>query len=461
MKSEFDLGIIGSGPGGYVAAIYAAKQGLDVAVIEKDNYGGVCTNWGCIPTKALLHSSKIFSDIQEAPKLGINVDGISFDITKMHTRKNKIVQRMQKGVKYLLENYNIECFRGQGKYIDKNIIEIQNETGKQRIKVDKSIIATGSSPKDFELSSLQSNNVFNSKEVLQMEDHCPEEIIIIGGGTIGVEFATIYNNLGSEVTILEKEGRIIPTADKDISQSLKRSLKRDGVNIHTKAEILEISGETRKTCRFKYKTEEKNIEGDIIFAAIGREPNIEAIGAKEIGLDCEQGFIKVNNNFETNIEDVYAIGDVTGGLQLAHEASYEGKIAVDNILGKDRQKKNMIPVCIYTNPEIAYAGLTETEARERGYNIEIGEFPVRLNGKATVMGEKEGKVKILTNSKNDQILGIHMISPHATDMISEIGLAMDNELTIYQINNIHPHPTLSESIMEAIEDIKNMSIHKP
>lgn len=461
MNSKFDLTIIGGGPGGYVAAIRAAQLGLRVAVIEEREMGGTCLNRGCIPTKSLLHSAEVYHTSKHSADSGILIDNIRFDYAKIAARKDTVVKQLRSGVEYLVKSNDATILQGRGIILDKNTIEITGKY-KQIINTDKIIIATGSRPFKPPIPGIDGNKVLDSDGVLNLTV-CPDKVVIIGGGVIGVEFATIYNSLGKEVVIIEMMDSILPGIDMEISQALGKSLEGKGVKIFTGSKVKSIKSDTRAVCTFENNGKELSAEGDIVIVAIGRKPNCEMTGIENVGIELEKGFIKVNECMETSVKGIYAIGDVTGKILLAHVASEQGLTAAGNCAGKHRKMDySVIPGCIYTSPEVATVGLSEAEALKKGLQPKIGRFPVNANGKSMIMGENEGFIKIITDKATGEILGTHIIGPRATDMISEMCIAMKLESTIEEVaNTIHPHPTVSEIIMEAALDVEGICIHKP
>lgn len=461
MENKFDLVVIGGGPGGYVASIRASQLGLKVAVVEEREMGGTCLNRGCIPTKALLHSAEVYQTAKHSNAFGIKVDGVSFDYRKIAENKNSVVKKLRGGVEFLVKSNGGTIISGKAFIKDKNTIEV---TGRENviIKMDKIIIATGSRPSKPPIEGIDGDKVLDSDKVLELSK-CPEKVIIIGGGVIGVEFATIFNTLGKEVTIVEMLDTIIPGVDAEISTLLRKSLEAKGVKIFTGSKVTSISSEKGAVCTFEKEGKVQNVKGDLTIVAIGRKPNSENLGLEKVGVATEKGFIKVDDRMETSVKGVYAIGDVTGKVLLAHVASEQGLVAAANAAGKNQMMNyTVVPSCIYTNPEIAAVGMTETEAANIKINFKVGKFPVSANGKSMIMGEKEGLVKIITDNKTGEILGAHIMGPRATDMIAEMCVAMKLESTIDEISEtIHPHPTVSEIIMEAAHDVERLCIHKP
>lgn len=455
---QYDILILGAGPGGYVAAIKAAQLGAKTAIVEAGELGGVCLNVGCIPTKTLLKSAKVYESIMNASKYGIDIEdkkSISVNVDAMVKRKNQAVKRLTSGVKLLLEKNGVDIYNGFGEVVDKNTVKVNDEV----LNTKNLIIATGSSPMipDVEgiKESFEQGYAVTSTEVLDPKE-IPEHLIVVGAGTISIEFATLYNALGSKVTILQRSPRILSGIDKDLSEAMAKVLTRKGVKIvygvkHKKFEgnkiIVEVNGE------------EKTFEGDKILVSLGRTPNLK--GLESLNLETDRKGIITDERLRTNIEGVYAIGDVNGKDLLAHVASAEGIIAVENIMGKDiKMSYDKIPSCIYSFPEIATVGLTEEEAREKGYDIVVGNFPLGANGKALAEGERDGFIKIVASKEYGEILGVHMMASTATDMIAEGVMTMELEGTLEDLaRGIHPHPTLSETVMEAAHLALGSPIH--
>lgn len=461
MSDRFELTVIGGGPGGYVAAIRACQSGLKVAVIEERQMGGTCLNRGCIPTKSLLHSAEIYHLAKSSIEFGVEAENIRFNYLKMASRKDTVVKQLRSGVESLLKSNRAAMYYGKATIKDRNTIEI---TGKETrvIQTDKIIVATGSNPAKPPIPGIDGELVLDSDMVLALTE-CPDRVVIIGGGVIGVEFATVFNSLGKDVTIIEMMDTILPGIDLEISTALRKSLEKRGVKIFTGSRVTSVESNHEATCTFQTNGIAQRAEADRVIVAIGRKPNTQGIGLESIGVEIEKGFIQVNDRLETSVKDIYAIGDVTGKIQLAHVASAQGLVAAANAAGQScRMNYQVVPSCIYTIPEIAAVGLTEAEALGKGYKVKIGRFPVSMNGKSMIMGEKEGLIKIITDEKSGEILGTHIMAPRATDMITEICVAMKLEATIEEVAaTIHPHPTVSEIIMEAAHDVEGLSVHKP
>jgi len=461
MEHKYDLTVIGGGPGGYVAAIRACRYGLKVALVEERDMGGTCLNRGCIPTKSLLHSAEVYHTVKTSMEYGVTANDVSFDYKRIASKKDAVVKQLRSGVEYLVKSSGGTIIKGRAAIKDKSTIEISGNNN-QSITTEKIIIATGSRPAKPPIPGIDGKRVLSSDEVLEMTA-CPDRIVIIGGGVIGVEFATVFNSLGKEVTIVEMMQTILPGVDTEISGILRKSLEKKGIKVFTGAGVTSIKSEENAVCVFDDNGTEKSAEGDIVIVAIGRKPNSENIGLENVGIETERGFIKIDDGLETSVKGIYAIGDVTGKVLLAHVASAQGLAAAANAAGKNHKMEySVVPGCIYTSPEIASVGLTEDEAIKKGYRVKVGRFPISANGKSMIMGEREGLAKIVTDQTTGEILGAHIMGPRATDMISEMCVAMKLESTIEELaDTIHPHPTVSEIIMEAAHDVEGLCVHKP
>lgn len=459
-KESYDIAILGAGPGGYVASIRAAQMGARVLLIEKGDLGGTCLNRGCIPTKSFLSDIKIYRKVRDSD-LFINGTKVSIDLTKMVSRKNRVVETMKRGTSLLLQSQGIDLVKGFGRFLDAKRIEVSSN-GKRKVYQAKNvIIATGSRVASIPTVKIDGKMILSSDEALDLKV-VPKNILIIGGGVIGAEFATIFNGLGAKVTILEMLPQIISNEDEEVVRGLRISLEKKGVEILTGAKVLRASSRKENVeVTVEREGKKEKFSGEKVLIAIGRAPNTEGLNLEKIGVKMEGGFIKVNSKMETNVEGVYAIGDVIGKMMLAHAASAEGITAVGNIMGKvpeiDYQK---IPRCIYTFPEVASAGLNESEAKQKGYDIQVGKFHFLNSGKAWTIGEPEGFVKIIAEKELGQILGVHILGAHATELIGECLLAMNLEASIEDLGEVvKGHPTLSETITEAALDWQKRAIH--
>jgi dihydrolipoamide dehydrogenase len=472
LAQEYDLVILGGGTGGYVAAIRASQLGLKTAVVEKEKLGGTCLHKGCIPSKALLRSAEVFATAKRGEEFGVMANEISLNFGKVQERKNKIVDQLHRGVQHLMKKGKIDVYEGTGRILGPSIfspmpgtisVEMKSGAENEMLLPKNVIIATGSRPRT--LPGLEPDNEFvmTSDEALSMES-LPESIIIVGGGVIGIEWASMLSDFGVDVTVIENADRIIPTEDKEISKEMQRLMKKKGVKIVTSAKVLPETFQKGDgvVISAEVKGEPKEFKAEKMLVSVGRQANIEGIGLENTDIQIEKGFIAVNEYFQTKESHIYAIGDCIGGLQLAHVASREGIVAVEHIAGQNPSPLDysLVSKCIYSNPEAASVGLTEDEAKEKGYNVKVGKFSFRAIGKALVFGESDGFVKIVADAETDDILGVHMIGPHVTDMISEAGLARVLDATPWEIaQTIHPHPTLSEAIGEAALAVEGKAIH--
>lgn len=453
--AKYQVAVIGGGPGGYVAAIRAAQLGCSAVIIEKDAFGGTCLNRGCIPTKALLHSAEMYDAMLHSAALGIDTAGVTFDYAKMADRKKKIVSRLSGGVEYLLKGHGVDIVRANARLIDKNRIK----AGEEIIEADRIILAMGSCPAGIPIPGIDKEGVTDSDGVLALEE-IPQSVVIIGGGVIGMEFATLFGSLGKKVTVIEMLSGIMgPVVDSDISSTMIKLLRRKRVDIHVNAKVLAIKDGLWVS--YEEKGEVKEACGEMVVVAVGRKPLTSGMGLEELGIQMERGFIQVDEHLETSVPGIYAIGDITGKLQLAHVASAQGLVAAANAAGRLAvMDYDVVPSCIYTNPEVACIGLTEEQARENGFEVKTGRFATAGNGKSMVMGESNGFVKIVADAGTGKILGAHLLCSRATDMIAEIAVAMKAGAGVDGIaDTIHPHPTVSEIIMEACHDADHMCVH--
>lgn len=461
--AQFDVVILGSGPGGYVTAIRASQLGLKVAVIEKENLGGICLNWGCIPTKALLKSAQVFQYIQHAKDYGITVENASADFNAVINRSRSVADGMSKGVQFLMKKNKIEVIFGYGKVQNGKKIEVTATDGSKSIVEGKHIIiATGARARQLPNVKIDGEKVIEYRKAMSLSSQ-PKSLLVIGSGAIGVEFAYVYASMGTKVTIVEFMPNIVPIEDEDISKELSKQYKKMGIEIHTNASVehVDISG---SGCVSTIKTPkgEIKIESDLVLSAAGITANIENIGLEEVGIATDKGKILVDKFYKTNVPGYYAIGDVTPGPALAHVASAEGIICVEQIAGHHPRPLNYsnIPGCTYCSPEIASVGYTEKAATEAGYDIKVGKFPFSASGKAKAGGTPEGFVKVIFDAKYGEWLGCHMIGNNVTEMIAEVVVARNLETTGMEIvKSVHPHPTMSEAIMEAAAMAYDEVIH--
>ncbi len=460
---KYDILILGSGPGGYVAAIRAAQLNFKVAVIEKAEIGGVCLNWGCIPTKSLLKSSQVLNYLKHSENYGISINGeINPDFEKIIGRSRDVAAGMSKGVQYLFKKNKIEVIQGEGKLIDKNTIRVKTENDDIDVKADKIIIATGARSKNLPNIKQDGKKIIGYREALTLSK-LPESMIIVGSGAIGSEFAQVYNSLGTKITIVEFLPTLIPNEDEEVGKNLARAFKKAKIKVmvSSSVESIDASGDLCKAV-IKTKKGEEVHEAEIILSAVGIIPNIENIGLEELGIEIENGKIKVNDFYETNISGVYAIGDVVHGPALAHVASAEGIACVEKIaeVGSNKIDYKNIPSCIYTTPEVASVGLSEQKAIDAGYGIKIGKFPFTASGKASAAGARDGFVKLIFDDKTDKLLGAHLIGDNVTEMIAGLVSFRKSGMKAHDlIKTVHPHPTMSEAIMEAAAAAYDEVIH--
>lgn len=454
-KHNCDVVVLGSGPGGYVAAIRASQLGLNTICVERAELGGICLNWGCIPSKALLKNAEYMNFIKESKNFGFEIKDYSVDFDAVIKRSREVANRMSNGVTFLFKKYRVQHINGYGRFKDKNTIDVIDSKGNTTdlITAKNIIIATGARPRMFESIEVDRKRVLTYKEAMIVKE-IPKEIVILGAGAIGVEFAYFFNAFGSKVTIVEMMDRILPIEDEEVSKELERHYKKAGIKILTKTKVVSAKVLDKNVQITVEKSDNKQevLTSDYALNAIGIQANIEDIGLENIGVKVERGFIKVNQYLQTNVEGVYAIGDVAGPPWLAHKASAEGIVAAEHIAGNNTHPINYenIPSCTYCQPQVASIGLTEKKARELGYDVRIGKFPYTANGKAHGIGEAKGFVKLVIDNKYGEILGAHLIGPDVTELIAGITVARTLEATAQSIfKTIHPHPTLSEAIMEA------------
>ncbi|AGE64057.1 MULTISPECIES: dihydrolipoyl dehydrogenase [Bacillus] len=473
MATEYDVVILGGGTGGYVAAIRAAQLGLKTAVVEKEKLGGTCLHKGCIPSKALLRSAEVYRTAREADQFGVETAGVSLNFEKVQQRKQAVVDKLAAGVNHLMKKGKIDVYTGYGRILGPSIfsplpgtISVERGNGEENdMLIPKQvIIATGSRPRMLPGLEADGKSVLTSDEALQMEE-LPQSIIIVGGGVIGIEWASMLHDFGVKVTVIEYADRILPTEDLEISKEMESLLKKKGIQFITGAKVLpDTMTKTSDDISIQAEKDGETVtySAEKMLVSIGRQANIEGIGLENTDIVTENGMISVNESCQTKESHIYAIGDVIGGLQLAHVASHEGIIAVEHFAGLNPHPLDptLVPKCIYSSPEAASVGLTEDEAKANGHNVKIGKFPFMAIGKALVYGESDGFVKIVADRDTDDILGVHMIGPHVTDMISEAGLAKVLDATPWEVGQtIHPHPTLSEAIGEAALAADGKAIH--
>ncbi len=457
---NYDIAIIGGGPGGYVAAIYAAKQNCKVALIEKDELGGTCLNYGCIPTKSLIHSADMYGDFLEAELFGVTAKEIEIDWKIAQKNKSDIVSTLTGGVSTLLRKNKIDVFKGRAEFIDKNTIKIIREKEEEEISAKDVIVATGSRPINIPIKGNDLDGVITSKEALELEE-IPKSMAIIGGGVIGVEMAYIYNTVGTKVSIIEMTPQLIPNNDQLIISAFTDEFKNQGIDVFvdSKVQSIEKAGKELKVI-YESKDGLKEVNVEKVLMSVGRKAEMKILDSLQLATN-ESGIV-VDEYLRTSIPNIYAIGDVTGKMMLAHVASHQGITAVKNILGeKEKMSYKVIPSCIYTNPEVASVGLTEQQAKAKyGDEIKVSVSSFQMNGKALTMGKASGYIKIICSKKWNEILGVHIIGPNATELIAEAALSIKLECTAEELcNTIHAHPTLSETIMETAQGILGLAIH--
>ena len=462
---KFDIIVLGSGPGGYVTAIRASQLGLKTAIVEKESLGGVCLNWGCIPTKALLKSAQVFEYIKHSADYGIKVENFDKNFDDVVNRSRNVAKTMSKGVNFLMKKNKIKVFEGFGKLSQNKSISITKEDGSEnKIHGDKIIIATGARSRELPNLKQDGKNIIGYREAMTLEKQ-PKEIIIVGSGAIGIEFAFFYNSMGTKVTVVEYMNRIVPVEDNEISKELEKSLKKKGISILTSSEVKNatVNDDGNVDVVIESKNgESKTINSEIVLSAVGIKTNIENIGLEDLGIKTEKDKILVDDFYMTNLKDYYAIGDVVKGQALAHVASAEGILCVEKIAGHDVNPLdyNNIPGCTYCSPEIASVGYTEEQAIENGYEIKVGKFPFSASGKAQASGKSDGFVKVIFDAKYGEWLGCHMIGEGVTDMIAEAVVGRKLETTGHEIlKAVHPHPTMSEAVMEAVAAAYDEVIH--
>lgn len=476
MLETFELVVVGGGPGGYVAAIKAAQLGKKTALIEYREIGGTCLNRGCIPTKTLMHSAHLYEEAQRFAEFGINIGEVKLDSDKVWERKDKVVERMRNGVTALLEANHVTILRGRARILGRtgnqeririgiDLTESEDCPGQippRELETEKVLIATGSKPILPKIPGIKLPGVLTSDELLERSELYPR-LLIIGGGVIGIEFATLYREFGCQVEIIEAADRILPSMDKEISQSIAMSLKKKGIIIHTKSIVKEIaqSADGSLSCGYTEKEKQKEAFADGVLVAIGRLANTEDLFAEEIKEEMDGAYIKVKDSFETGIPGIYAIGDVIRGMALAHAASAQGIAAVEGMFGQEvTVKLSAVPSCVYTSPEIAAVGLSEEKAVEAGFEVRTGKYPMLGNGKTILSAGDRGFIKLISDATTDRLLGAVLLCDRATDMISELTVAIANGLTVKEMASvIRPHPTYSEGITEALEDIHGQAIH--
>jgi len=465
MAKEFDVCVIGTGPGGYVAAIRAAQLGFKTAVVEKRFLGGVCLNIGCIPTKALLRSAEVFESISHASDYGVDVKDFSVNFDGMIKRSRKVADKMSKGVKFLMKANDIEVLNGTGVFKSDKELAIQDDKGKEKetVKAKHFIIATGARPRELPNLEIDGKMIIDSEKAMQLEKQ-PKKLVIVGGGAIGVEFAYFYNSIGTEVTLVELQKSLVPVEDADIGKELGKIYKKKGVNVMTDSTVekVEKKGKGVKVT-IKTKKGSEEVDADMVLSAVGVVGNVENIGLEEAGVETKKGDIVVDTStYKTSADNIYAIGDVIGVPWLAHKASHEATVLAEQLAGENPHpvRYDNIPGCTYCEPQVASVGLTEQKAKDEGYDVLVGKFPFSASGKAAGLGHEEGFVKVVFDKKYGEWLGCHMIGSHVTELIAETVVARDLETTGHEIiSAVHPHPTMSEAVMEAVAEAYGEGVH--
>lgn len=463
MSMKYDMIIIGSGPGGYVTAIRASQLGFKVAIVENENLGGICLNWGCIPTKALLKSAQVYEYLKHVDEYGLKAKEIDKDFTAVVKRSRNVADGMSKGVQFLMKKNNIEVINGFGKVkAGKKVVVTDADKKETEYTADHIIIATGARAKELPFLPIDGKKIIGYRQAMTLPEQ-PKKMIIVGSGAIGVEFAYFYNAMGTEVTIVEFLPVLVPLEDEEISKQFERSFKKSGIHVMTNSSVTKVDTSGKGViATVKTKTGEETLEADIVLSAVGIKSNIENIGLEDVGIAVDRDKILVNEYYQTNIPGYYAIGDIVPGPALAHVASAEGITCVEKIAGLHTEPVDYgnIPGCTYASPEIASVGLTEAQAKEKGYDIKVGKFPFSASGKAKAAGNPDGFVKVIFDAKYGEWLGCHMIGAGVTDMIAEAVVARKLETTGHDIlKAIHPHPTMSEAVMEAVAAAYGEVIH--
>jgi dihydrolipoamide dehydrogenase len=460
---EFDVAIIGSGPGGYVAAIRAGILGLKTALVEKDPFlGGTCLHRGCIPTKALLHTAELFDEFKKSREIGIVAAGVTLDIAQVHAHKQAIVDRLAKGIQFLMKKRKVDVFTGFGSFADANTVQIAGASGPETIRARCIVIATGSTPASLPHIKPDGGVIVDSDMVLGRAE-VPASLAVIGSGAVGTEFASVFASYGSQVHLIELLPRLLPLEDEECSQQLERALRARGLSCYTSTEVTEAK-RTKNGAALSLKKADgtATLEVERVLVATGRKPVLEGLGHEAIGVKMNGRYVAVDEFMRTSVPHVYAIGDVTASPALAHVASREGTLAIDHLAGRHVQPINYlaVPSCTYSHPEVASVGLTERAARERGHDVRVGKFPFSALGKAMIVGDTFGFVKIVAEKRYDEVLGVHIVGPKATELIAEATLGVKMETTVEEIaNTMHAHPTLAEAMLEAAHGVYGEAIH--
>lgn len=461
---KFDIIILGSGPGGYVAAIRASQLGYSTAIVEREKLGGICLNWGCIPTKALLKSAQVYNYLKHSEDYGIDLEGVAKpNMDAIVNRSRTVAENMSKGVEFLMKKHNIQVIEGDGKLLSGKKLEVKLKTGETEIyEADHIILATGTRSRELPNLPQDGKKIIGYRQAMTLREQ-PQSIVVVGSGAIGSEFAHFYQSIGTQVSLVEFMPSIVPNEDKEVSSTLQRAFKKSGMKIYTSTSVesVDTSGE-KCMVTMKGKKGEIVIEADIVLSAVGVTTNIENIGLEEVGVKVDRTKVVVDDYYKTNIEGIYAIGDIVHGPALAHVSTKEAIICVEAINGLNPKpiSYNNIPGCTYTTPEIASVGLTEDKAKEEGRDFKVGKFMYMASGKASASGSRDGFVKVIIDSNTDELIGCHMIGDNVTEMIAEAVVARENNITAHHIiDGVHPHPTMSEAMMEAIEAAYSKAIH--
>lgn len=461
-EKQFDVTVIGGGPGGYVAAIRASQNGMKVALVEAQKLGGICLNWGCIPSKALLKSAEMMNLFKKSSDFGFSYQNLSYDFPKIIKRSRDVSDRISKGVEYLMKKNKVEVIPGQGLLKDRTTVSVQKEDGStELIKSKFIVIATGARPRQLSGIQFDKKKIISSTEAMLLQEP-PKSMSVIGAGPIGLEFAYFYNAFGTKVTVIEMMNSVLPKEDKEITKILESSLKKQGIEIMTETKVESVTVGKNVQLTVSSKGGKKTVEAEVALQAVGVQGNVENIGLESVGVVVEKGHIKVDQFGATSVANIYAIGDVTGAPWLAHVASHQGVVTADRIAGRAKHgiDRTNIPSCTYCQPQVASVGLTEDDAVKAGYKVKVGRFPFRPLGKAMAIGETEGTVKLVFDEKYGELLGAHIIGAEATEMIAELGMAKALETTYEELQHtMHAHPTLSEAIMEAAGDAYGKAIH--
>jgi dihydrolipoamide dehydrogenase len=451
---QYDVIIIGGGPGGYIAGIRAGQLGLKTLVVEKDKLGGICLNWGCIPTKALLKNAEIYNLLRHADDFGFSFDHLKADFSKAVKRSRDIALKSSKGIEFLFKKNKVDYLPGTAKILSREVVEVTQSGKTDRINAKHIIVATGTRPRSFPTIPIDKKKVITSTEAMVLPE-APKSMVIIGAGAIGCEFAYFYNAYGTKVTLIEMMPSILPIEDREVTKTLARAFTKSGIEVLTETKVEGVNSGKEVTVTISNKDGKKDLKAEIALVAVGVQGNVENLGLEALGVKIEKSFITVDHHYKTNVEGIYAIGDVNGPPWLAHVASAEGIVCVEAIAGKNPQPVNYdnIPGCTYCQPQVASVGLTEEKAREKGFELKIGRYPFRSHGKALAINETEGFVKLIFDAKYGELLGAHIIGSEATEMIAELAIARTLETTADQIHEtIHAHPTLTEGVAEAALD---------